>query len=323
MQIASTARLLENVASKIKNKEATEKICATFSTFLEDTFERKAQIGKTPKVTKNEILNFYKEHFPNFNLKIKRGKNPSVRPLFDPTNTKIIGYEASLPLSLFGNSIKRSAPQKVGNTVHEMGHVIKNGVETSTTAHLFPHNMGVAKSKEQLKFYNNLLYGNDIEYLSVMEDRIISPEPLARKNAIKNEISGFFKENNFTTENRIEALQNWRGRLEGEIDAFKEGIAATIKYESPIKELKLKLNDNIDFSLANKDVFYNSQNEQNFEGKIKGLAQFIKKSELNQSESLVRDSFFLLEKKEIIEATMAEEMLKAGHDVKAWAVKNK
>lgn len=323
MQIASTARLLENIASKVKNKEATEKICVSFSKFLEDTFERKAQIGKTPKVTKNEIINFYKEQFPNFNLKIKRGKKPNVAALFDPTETKIIGYEATLPLSLFGNSIKRSAPQKVGDTVHEMTHVIKDGVETSTTAHIFLGNMGASKDLKQLKFYNNMLYGNEIEYLSVMEERFVPSEPLARKNAIKNEIIGFFKENNFTTENRIETLQNWRGRLEGEIEAFTNGIAEATKYKFPIEELKLKLINNKDFSLVDKGLLFDSQKEQKLEAKISGLAQFIKKSEKNKSDSLIRDIFFLSEKKEIVEQTMAEEMLKAGHDVRAWAVKNK
>jgi len=323
MEIATTAKLLGNRGSKFEQRGVTDKICATFSQFLDDTFEKKSQHGKCPAITRKEIKSFFKTQAPNLNLKILSSKQPCVRAQYNEAKTKIVGYELFLPFSSFKKAIKKSDPKKVGHVRHEVSHVVKNMSENSTMAHVHPTRLRADKNTKQLIFYNNILYGDEIKYFEAIEDRIISTDAVKRKTFIKGEIIEFFDKYGFNQQDKIDTLQSWRSRLDGEIVAYKDGISADTKYKFPMEELFLKLKNNMLVNLTGKGAFYDSNKYGNLEEKVDNLAGFIQKSEKNHYNHKVEDAFFLPGKLEVVESMLVDEMAKAGHDVNAWAVKNK
>lgn len=227
-KIANTARLSGVSGSEAQRKKLADDLCAKFSEFINDTFEKKENAGKKAVVTKRELKKFLKQLAPNINVKIKKSENEdgSLQYIYNLGRKTVKGFYIKFPFKKFNEVIKKDDYLNIAVLSHELRHFFTHITEPKYTINSAINKLSTRKDFLQLGFYEEFLYGDELQGLSEIHIKALKDNNKKRHFFMQKYIEHFFQTNNFKPTQKIETLQSWRHRLKDERIAYKDFFEA-------------------------------------------------------------------------------------------------
>ena len=229
-----TKAQLPNISGSIKAREAHAQA------LRRDGFNWAAKVfGKKGRITLREVKEFFAQKFLNISIKVDVNKAKTcsgfLQSFFTRKQKSLKGFLAGLKASGGGQEALTSV-NEVGVFLHEHSHFCdsvtnpKLGAKGSNFERLFSSKM----KKSVSNFYDDCLYF--CHYSGTSE---IYP-PREREKSIKSHIVSFFKRQEFSSEQKIAILQEFRGDLKSEQIAYTEERikVAMLSAKRRLKELK-------------------------------------------------------------------------------------
>lgn len=318
-RVAKTARLIGVTGSPAKRGKIADALGKKFSKMIEDTFERKEKAGQEPVITLDEIKSFFKELVPNVKLKIFKTRKISTHGtgFADSTSTEIVEHYLKIPFTDGKNFIKKSDYENLSTLDHEKSHFLQAITEPKYIVHDTKGRLSEKSDKIQWDFYDTFLYKNELEKLNLFTQNALKEDPSLRVGAIKKKIDKFFKQNSFSTREKIDILQNWRHYLKTEVKAYKEDTCSNIKHKYVINDLSEKIKRNEELILDEYDqndkkiLSYNSNLHDGADKKIKALQEFTDRAKDMKYQEIVETRYFFPQKLKIVEEMLAQGLQKA------------
>lgn len=320
-RVAQTARLLGTKGSALDREVMSDKIHAQFFEMLTNKLEEQGFASE------KQLGDFYQKLMPNVDVEVTqyaKSKNKfinfinkfKIRQSIGEFKLKgdnpIAGYILKTNFSTNENIIMADDLKNVGTIVHENTHLCNAVLKPKYATAQLP-DLPKKKRKQIEKLYDKELYK--------INPKIDNEDPLL---ILKKKINKFFSDNKFSPEEKITSLDAWRYNLKDENSAYENEIASIfqLKEIKALKEFETKGNcEPITFRTATKTYTFSSELYQTTEEKIEKISQFLEKYKNIQCRNLI-NAYEFPKKIKIVEDLMSAEMAKAGHDVKAWSVKN-
>jgi hypothetical protein len=221
---------------------------------IHDIFNQKIKMNKRPTVNKVEIKQCIKEVVPTAKIDVIYDKCQDsagyVGTMEETATKKIAGFVLGLR-----GSIKQRDADGVMTLRHEMKHFFDyitqpKSIARDNTTYLIGklENFTEKKNDKHLTFYDNVLY-HPKKYKNDEKEM----------NYLKGRLGKYFDKNPTPPAEKIEILQNWRGGLKAERDAYADEQVC-ISSDKEIVEAAVK---------EAKEYFF-------FEPKIKLVEQMLK-----------------------------------------------
>lgn len=267
-RVAKSAKLSGVKGSLKQRAKLAASLNARFYGMVCDAFEQRGE------VTKEEVGKFLRELCPGVRLKITKNANKnnfgSLVQIKDSAKGKIKEFIFRLPLSK--SKSKKLILQNFGNLFHEARHLFDNITN--------PRSMAWNNIYQPLDIYENcytnVLYNNELGLHQRVE---MATNPSAaihkRKAAIKKAILETLDEYKPTSKEKIEILEEWRNRLETEINAHTDGITYKHKFDEGHPEQTQK-QSRFEKKQTTEDAINSNNNTQYFfRGKIEVIEELL------------------------------------------------
>jgi len=318
-RVADTARLKGAAGSIAKRIKLEDRLNAKFVELMDDKFEKQGRISK------KDILGFFKELAPNIQLKISKYKNTvngsgGFLEYDTPKTEAVKKFNIHIPFTNDTDFIEKADYKTIRSLLHEKGHFFKRTIEPKYIARFGEKNLSEKLNRAQSKFYYNL-YQNESGDLNGS----------TRIDFVENNINKFFKKQACSTQEKIEILQLWRYGLKDESNAIKKGISAEIKAAIPFNKIasELRFKDyvkRLKIGASDKNHIVNFDSRKygtyDYEEKTKRLKLFVKRVENVSYKATVEDHFFFPQKIELMEKMLAKELTQARAEQKVLVGNN-
>lgn len=360
-RVAKTARLIGVKGSAKAREKIANELYTNYSKLMDDAFELKEKTGQKAIITKEELGDFFKQLIPNIKVELFKIDDEMssfysgfLRQKMNKESGTIEGYEIHTRFTDNKDFYEKDDFEKIKTFKHEKKHLLRRITQPRYAVTKLLKNTTPEMKKNQWNFYKSVLYQDEVKNLAILSQssprgpklkiinsiktkiddillrkqrKYLRQHPNARIELLEKELENFFKGNKCSSEAKIEILQKWRYALKDEFAECTDGKLYCIEKEyAPEKLFKLldgksRIYYQPERTIDNKKIYFDPSGCTTTEEIMNKLNSFVDMVKNDSCKNISEHKYFFPQKIKIIEQMLADEMSKAGHDVKLWSTK--